>query len=268
VPAGEGEEVEASEEDLWLPALHTSRPRRSRSANRGPPTPLSRHQIVEAAIAIADREGPDAIGMRRIARELQVGNMSLYWHVASKDELVALMVDAVEGEFEIPAPSGNWRADLTRTARNIRDVLIRHGWMATFIGFRRSLGPNELRHIENSLAALSDSDLRLGIADAFRVLMAVETYVLGFALRDQQEPPTEREGGQRLAAEPTTDTNAEGGRYLSRLKSTGRYPLLTRLFEEGIELGRDERFDYGLECLLDGIERDLRARSTKQHRRE
>ena len=96
---------------------------------------------MQAAIAIADREGAEAVGMRRIARDLQVGNMSLYWHVASKDELLALMIDAVEGEFEVPTPSGDWRADLTHTARNIREVLIRHGWMANFVGFRRSVGP-------------------------------------------------------------------------------------------------------------------------------
>lgn len=186
---------------------------------------------------------------------------SFYWHVASKDELLVLMIDAVESEFEIPPPSGDWRADLTRTARNIREVLIRHGWMANFIGFRRSIGPNELRHLENSLATLCESELNLGLADSLRVLMAVETYVLGFALRDRQELLTEREATARLAADPATSTISQVQDYLGRLNATGRYPHLARLFEEGITLGRDERFDYGLECLLDGVEIDLRARS-------
>jgi AcrR family transcriptional regulator len=219
---------------------------------------------VRAAIAIADREGAEAVSMRRIARELQAGNMSLYWHVASKDELLALMIDAVEGEFEVPTPSGDWRADLTRTAHNIREVLIRHGWMANFVGFRRSVGPNELGHLENSLATLSGSTLGLGLADALGVLMAVETYVLGFALRDQQELRTEREGAPRLATESSDETDRQVRDYLGRLKATGRYPHLTRMFEEGIELGRDERFHYGLECLLDGIERDLLGRPPMQ----
>jgi AcrR family transcriptional regulator len=216
---------------------------------------------VHAAIAIADREGAEAATMRRIARELHAGNMSLYWHVASKDELLALMIDAVEGEFEIPAPSGNWRADLTRTAHDMRAVLIRHCWMANFIGYRRSVGPNELVHLENSLATLSGSDIGLGLADGLRILMAVETYVLGFALRDRQELPTERGEAPRVGTDPAADTNEQILLYLGRLKATGRYPHLTRMFEEGIALGRDERFEFGLKCLLDGIEMDLSARS-------
>ena len=222
-----------------------------------PREPLSREQIVDAAIAIADREGADAVSMRRIARDLHAGNMSLYWHVASKDELLALMVDAVEGEFDVPTPSGDWRADLTRTARNIREVLIRHGWMANYVGFRRSVGPNELGHLENSLATLTGSALGIDLADALRVLMAVETYVLGFALRDQQELRTEQAGAQRLATESADETDRQVRDYIGRLDATGRYPHLTRMFVEGIALGRDERFEYGLKCLLDGVENDL-----------
>ena len=87
--------------------------------------------------------------------------------------------------------------------------------------------------------------------------MAVETYVLGFALRDQQELRTEQDGAQRLATGSVDETDRQVRSYLGRLKATGRYPHLTRLFDEGIELGHDERFEYGLACLLDGIERDL-----------
>jgi AcrR family transcriptional regulator len=198
--------------------------------------------------------------MRRIARDLNAGNMSLYWYVASRDELLALMIDAVEGEFEIPAPSGDWRADLTSTARSIREVLIRHGWMANLIGFRRSVGPRELDHLENSFAALTGADLQLSLADALRILMAVETYVLGFSLRDQQELHTVRQGAQRLANDAQTDTTPDIVGYLNRLNASGRYPNLTRMFVDGVTLSRDERFDYGLERLLDGIELDLRSR--------
>jgi AcrR family transcriptional regulator len=260
---GEGNQP-AGDDDLWLPPLTPARPRRGPTAGRRARTPLSRDEIVQAAIAIADREGAEAVGMRRIARDLQAGNMSLYWHVASKDELLALMIDAVEGEFEIPAPSGDWRADLTRSAHDIRAVLIRHGWMANFIGFRRSVGPNELVHLENSLATLCGSELRLSLADALRVLMAVETYVLGFTLRDRQELPIERDETPRLATDPAVAADAQVRQYVGRLHATGRYPYLTRLFVEGIELGRDERFDYGLECLLDGIESDLLARASRK----
>ena len=222
---------------------------------------LSRDQIVSSAIAVADREGADAVGMRRIARDLGVGTMSLYWYVASKDELLALMIDTVEGEFEIPSPSGNWRADLTQAANNIRAVLIRHGWMANFIGHRRSIGPNELVHLENSLATLAGADLGLDLDDALRILMAVETYVLGFAQRDQQELRVEHDTAERLAANPESSVLHQVSEYTDQLKATGRYPLLARLFEDSPVLGRDERFDYGLQRLLDGIEADLQQRT-------
>ena len=107
VPAGQGDDGRPSGDDeLWLPPLAATRPRRRPPSGRAGRRPLSRDQIVQAAIAIADREGAEAVGMRRIARELDAGNMSIYWHVANKDELLALMIDAVEGEFEIAGAIG------------------------------------------------------------------------------------------------------------------------------------------------------------------
>jgi hypothetical protein len=179
----------------------------------------------------------------------------LYWHVASKEDLNALMVDTVEGEIEIPTPSGDWRADLTRTARLYRDTLLRHGWMTSFIGLRRSLGPNELPHIEHSLAALDH--LGLSIRQAFNVLMAVETYYLGFALREQQELTTERTGTKKKPAQLRTFIANE----VERLRATNRFPRLVELFEEGTFLTRDERFEFGLARLLDGIEASLPAKA-------
>ena len=256
--SGQAGGTDGSRDTLWLPPLSGAPARRRPHQTTSVQDTLSRDQIVTAAIAIADAEGADAVGMRRIARELGAGTMSLYWHVAGKDELLALMIDAVEGEFEISPPTGNWRADLTRSAHNIRTALIRHGWMANCIGYRRSVGPNELVHLEHSLAALTGADLHLDLADALRILMAVETYVLGFALRDQQERRVERDTAERLAADPASSLVHQVSDYIGRLKATGRYPLLARLFEDGVVLGRDERFNYGLECLLDGIEAGLR----------
>ena len=97
---------------------------------------LSRDEIVRAAIKVADAEGPDAVSMRRIARELNAGTMSLYWHVASKEELLDLMIDSVQGEQLAPEPSGDWRADLRALTRSARAALHRHPWMVDFIGGR------------------------------------------------------------------------------------------------------------------------------------
>ena len=119
--------VEPEDEDFWAPFL-AYRPGDRRAerlkaharedAKRGQRHPprraaaLSREEIVRTAIRVADAEGAEAINMRRIARELGSGTMSLYWHVASKDELLDLMIDAIAGEAQAPEPSGDWRADL------------------------------------------------------------------------------------------------------------------------------------------------------------
>src|SRR6204780_2860088 len=100
---------------------HGARPPRRASG-------LSRDEIVRTAIAVADAEGPEAISMRRIARELGAGVMSLYWYVESKEELLELMLDAIEAGVDVPDASGDWRADLGTFAHRIRAALVQHRW--------------------------------------------------------------------------------------------------------------------------------------------
>ena len=150
----------ADDDELWAPFLafrpedrHAARIRRhveqdmKRGARHVPrrAAALSRDEIVRTAIKVADAEGPDAISMRRIARELNAGTMSLYWHVASKEELLDLMIDAAQGEQLAPEPSGDWRADLRALTRGARAVLHRHPWMVDFIGGRPPVGPKALQ---------------------------------------------------------------------------------------------------------------------------
>src|ERR1700733_3244964 len=141
---------------------HRERGARPRGRDRG----LSRAEIISAAIAVADAEGPEALSMRRIARELRVGAMSLYWHIASKEELLDLMLEAIEGEIEVPEPSGDWQADLRVFARSARASLLRHRWAMEFIGGRPPSGPNDARNLEDMLALFDglDLDVRLPIA--------------------------------------------------------------------------------------------------------
>src|SRR5262245_62033753 len=115
------------------------RPSRNR---RGPDPTYSREQITAAAITIADADGLDAISMRRLAREVDAGVMSLYRYFDSKDDLFELMSDAVQGETPVPdLPSGDWRADLTAIAQAQRAAVHRHPWLVSLTG-RPSFGPN------------------------------------------------------------------------------------------------------------------------------
>ncbi|HEX6855841.1 MAG TPA: TetR/AcrR family transcriptional regulator C-terminal domain-containing protein [Streptosporangiaceae bacterium] len=214
---------------------------------------LSQAEIVDAAIAVADAEGAAAISMRRIAQVLQAGTMSLYWHVENKEHLLDLMLDTVLGETEVPDAGGDWRAVLRAIAFSERALLHRHRWVMDFIGGRPPLGPHVIANLERSLTALDS--LQLGTAIAMNVLMTVNTYVMGAVLREMRELRAQRD----LEASGLDTTEIETGvaEWARRLRADGRFGHFLRIIEEDVdpdaEDTRDERFEFGLDCVLDGI---------------
>jgi AcrR family transcriptional regulator len=268
--------VDPEDEELWaiFDRSHLGRDPRSRRAHermklmqeRGHQPPrrgrsLSRDDIVTAAVEVADAEGAQAISMRRIARELNAGTMSLYWHVASKDELLDLMLDAVEGEQKFPETTGDWRTDLRAMAWTQRTVLHKHQWLMDFIGGRPPLGPNVLRNLERSLAVLDKPGV--DIVTALNVMATVGTYVMGAVLREFRETTVERRDHEAAADLTEPQFEAVVADHVQRLKATGRFPHFLRMYEQGIDPDspetRDERFEFGLQCVLDGIAARLPA---------
>ena len=234
---------------------HRTRGAPPRLRDRG----LSRAEIVDAAIAVADAEGPDAISMRRIARELRAGAMSLYWHVTSKEELIDLMLDSLEVEIGLPEPTGDWRADLAELARRQRAGLLRHPWVMEFAASRPPSGPNDARNLELMLGTVGG--LGLDARTSVDVLMTVVNYVLGAVLREVQEMRSERNRAEREATMTADEINAERERFRSWLTDSDRYPNIRRMVEADVDPDapetRDERFEFGLHCLLDGIAAQL-----------
>jgi AcrR family transcriptional regulator len=216
---------------------------------------LTQEDIVAAAVAIADAEGTGAVSMRHIARDLRVGAMSLYWHVASTDELHQLMLVQVQSETEVPQPSGDWRADLRAYAGSARAALLRHPWASEFLGTGPPTGPADAGNAERMLALLDGQGFELQ-ASVWAV-MTVVTYVLGAALREIQEIRWHQAEAAREAELSEADLAAERAEYMRRIGGSGRYPNLGRLIEAGIDPDapetRDARFEFGLGCLLDGI---------------
>jgi AcrR family transcriptional regulator len=215
---------------------------------------LSRAEIVRTAIAVADAEGPDAISMRRIARELGAGVMSLYWHVGSKEELLDLMLESIEAEIDVPEPSGDWRADLGAFAHRSRAAMSRHLWAAEFIGSRPPTGPNDAGNLERLLGLLD------GLADTrltMDIFGAVATYVMGAVMREAQETRFQRDQERAMAGLSEEEIQAERERYYKWFEASGRYPRIVRMMESGVDpddpATRDERFQFGLDCVLDGI---------------
>jgi AcrR family transcriptional regulator len=217
---------------------------------------LSRAEIVSTAMAVADAEGPDAISMRRIARELGAGVMSLYWHVGSKEELLDLMLEAIEAEIEVPEPSGDWRADLGAFAHRTRAALSRHRWAIDFMGNRPPSGPADARNLERLLGlfdglALDDARLTMDI------FCTVATYVMGAVMRDAQEMRVQRDQERAEAAMTAEEILATREGYRKWFEASGRFPRIVRLMDTGVDpddpATRDERFQFGLDCVLDGI---------------
>ncbi|MEV0096017.1 TetR/AcrR family transcriptional regulator [Streptomyces sp. NPDC050738] len=205
--------------------------------------PLSRERIVRAAIRLADADGLEAVSLRKVATELGAGPMRLYGYIASKDELLDLMVDAVHAEIR-PAGDG-WREMLRSLAETTRQAAHEHEWLADLLGGRPQLGPHALARGEVVAAALDGVD----VDDVMPVTNAVTAYVTGAVRREIAERRAER----------ATGVDEEGwqrslGPYLERTLATGRFPALSRMVHDAAHLDADETFRLGLEFLLDGIE--------------
>jgi len=262
--------ADTEDEDLWVPFLAAG-PRDpkaerlrahlredQRRGQRHLPrkaAALSRDEIVRTAIRVADAEGADAVSMRRIARELNAGTMSLYWHIVSKEELLDLMLDAVQGDRENPEPSGDWRRDMREAARAIRQTLHEHPWLMDFIGGRPPVGPKSLRNLERTLGYFDG--LNLNIRMAMDIATTLGTYVMGAVLREVQEQNSQTYIEQMLADMTEAERDKVFGEFTERVRATGRYPHLAEVLDAGYDPDaaetRDARFEFGLACLLDGI---------------
>ncbi len=237
-------EPEAAEPMIWF---------RQEPASRRPAH--TRADIARAALEIADSEGFEAVSMRKVAQRLGAGTMTLYHYVRNKNELIALMSDAVMAEVVVPEGelSTDWREALTQIANRSHEAFRAHHWVFQKMGDDGVPGPNGMRHFEQSLQAVVG--LGLEREQTFEVIGQIDDYVFGYSLREVQERE-EQEHGWTPA---TVD-------FFKRELATGAYPLIAEFFgddfeaafEEAMEFVADEgRFHRGLARLLDGIEAEF-----------
>ena len=197
-----------------------------------------------SAIDLAGNHGLEAVSMRRIAAELGVTAPSLYWYVRSKNELYELMADAVVGEVALPKrPSGDWRRNLRSIARATRETLRTHSWYAQ-IGIQPMLGPNTQRYAAEASATLRS--LGRTFAEEAEILAALNNYIVGFVHREHAWHEVIRRSGL---------TAAEWTRQLNGLvaETAATRPELAEQMHARIDLHSDASFDFGLDCLIDGI---------------
>ena len=221
----------------------------------------SRESIAQAAIEIADAEGFEALSMRRVAKELDAGTMTLYHYVATKDELLALVDDAIMGEIVVPddeLPSG-WREGLREIAHRTKNAFVAHPWTIDMPDSSDG-GPNSVRHFEQSLAVMAKTNLPR--EECHELILLVDDYVFGYVRRFISVRAAISGDAARLAEEHS-DEIAERVQELD----PETFPYVHALFVDGdpreqlaklIALGLDPgRFDRGLDLLLDGIERRI-----------
>ncbi|MEU5261410.1 TetR/AcrR family transcriptional regulator C-terminal domain-containing protein [Amycolatopsis sp. NPDC021455] len=206
------------------------------------PATLSRERIVRAAVRLADADGLDAVSLRKVAAALDVGPMRLYGYIATKEELLDLMVDAVYAEIR-PAGDG-WREVLRSLAEAVRKAVHRHEWLADLLGGRPQLGPNTMAAGEAVLAAMGD----VGLDTVVPAVAAVNAYVYGAVRREITERRAERTSGM-----DKRQWQAAYGPYLERTFATGRFPAVATMVRDGPHLDAGETFRIGLDFVLDGI---------------
>src|SRR5215217_3429279 len=130
--------------------------RKPEPPDRGERRPLTRDAIVDAALVLLDREGIAGLSMRRLAKELDVGAASLYWHVGDKEELLSLLLDRIVGEAEVPDPDpANWREQVKELARVTRRMLTERRDAAQLSMGRIPTGPQSLPVLERYLAVVA-----------------------------------------------------------------------------------------------------------------
>ena len=212
-----------------------------------PPRPrLTRDRVLEAALEIADAGGIGSLTIRSLAQALGVKPMSVYHHVANKEQILDGIVALVFAEIELPSPEGDWRTEVRRRAASARRVLRRHAWAIGLLESRTSPGPATMKHHDVNIATFRAGGFSIPMtAHAYAL---IDSYVYGFALQE--------------AALPFDSTDvAEVAAPMMELFRDGGYPHMVELATEHVlQPGYDfaDEFDFGLDLILDGLAR-LRA---------
>jgi AcrR family transcriptional regulator len=211
-------------------------------------TRLSRERVLHAAVALADERGAEELTMRKLAKELGVEAMSLYNHVAHKDDLLDGMVDMVFSEIEPPRIDGDWKAELRKRALSTRAALMRHRWAIGVMEGRTNHGLSNLRLHDAVLGCLRAAGF--SVEATVHAYSVQDAYIYGFALQETD-----------MSSETPEDFAAEAQRQMREYEAVlADYPHLVEVVgghvaQAGYDY--DAEFLFGLDVILDGLERLL-----------
>jgi AcrR family transcriptional regulator len=211
--------------------------------------PLSRERVIIEAVALADENGIGALTMRRLADRLLVEPMSLYHHVANKDEILDGMVDVVFREIDLPSPDPDWKTAMRERAASARAALRRHPWAVGRMESRLNPGPATLRHHDAVIGCLRGAGFTVALAA--HAFSAIDSYLYGFAVQELNLPFHTPDETAAMAASFLDQFPADQFPHLAELTTQ-------HVLQPGYDHG--DEFDFGFDLILDGLERARRSR--------
>ena len=212
--------------------------------NAEPRVPLSRERVLSAAITLADERGIASLTMRKLAQVLGVEAMSLYYHVANKDDILDGMVDAVFDEIDLPSSAADWKTAMRRRAISTRNVLSLHPWATSMMQSRINPGPALLRHHNWVIGSLREAGFPVALAA--HAFSAMDAYIYGFALQEETLPFETPEETAEIAAAFLEQFPIETYPHLAEM-------TIEHIMKPGYDYS--EEFEFGLDLILDGLER-------------
>ena len=221
--------------------------------------PLTKDRVLEKAIALADRDGIEALSMRKLGQALGVEAMSLYNHVGNKGELVAAMVDSVIERFELPDDERRWDVAIRRCAISAHDLLIEHPWACSLALVPSDMsfsGGPRIRYMEWLLRRLREAGFSAELA--YSAYHTLDSHIFGFTMWQIGHG----RAAEMFARDGADDTEEWATRLLEQLRP--RYPYLAEHGEQHLAAGaRDgsDEFEFGLDLILDGLKKRKRASS-------
>lgn len=215
---------------------------RENGANAEPRARLTRERVLRAAVALADEGGIEALTMRKLGHYVGVEAMSLYNHVANKDDILDGIVDLVLSDIHVPPAGTHWKAAMRERSLSAYQILLAHPWAAQLIMSRFNLGLGMTRYLDATLGRLREGGFSIaGALDAWHTL---DSHLYGFTLQQLNLPFDAQEA-------PQVSAGVLGG------IAAHEYPHVVEVITEIMRSGREESFEFGLDLILDGLERSL-----------
>ncbi len=216
---------------------------KARESARAPRVRINRERVLHAAIELADSGGIEALTMRKLGESLGVEAMSVYNHVANKEDLLNGMVDAVFAEIELPSHGDEWREAIRKRSISFHDALARHPWASGLRDSGTQPGIATLRHNDRVLGTFRNAGFPLALAA--HAISVVDSYIYGFALQERSLPFHTEEETAALATAMLTQLPASDYPYLAEL-------MIEHVMVPGYNYGHE--FTVGLDLVLGALE--------------